>query len=93
VQQISKSSCKFAVKSGGHARAAESSNIADGVTIILSRLKRVSVLPAEHIVQIGPGNRWHDVYVELEKVNLTVPGGRTGSVGVGGLILGGASVY
>lgn len=41
------------------------------------------------IAQIGAGNRWHHVFEELEKTNVTVPGGRTGSVGVGGLTLGG----
>ncbi|RAH67585.1 FAD-binding oxidoreductase [Aspergillus aculeatinus CBS 121060] len=48
---------------------------------------------AKGIVQVGAGNRWSNVYKELEKVNLTVAGGRTGSLGVGGFTLGGGISY
>lgn len=38
---------------------------------------------------IGPGNRWADVYTKLDAQGLAVPGGRFGTVGVGGLVTGG----
>ncbi|KAF9894140.1 hypothetical protein FE257_009113 [Aspergillus nanangensis] len=81
--------CAFAVKSGGHATFEGASNSRQGLTINLERLNQVTLAENGTVAKIGAGNRWHDVFVELEKNNITVPGGRTGSVGVGGLTLGG----
>jgi FAD/FMN-containing dehydrogenase len=44
-------------------------------------------------VDIGPGARWKEVYVELEKHGRLVAGGRNGKVGVGGLLLGGGLTF
>lgn len=55
----------------------------------LEKFNQVTVSSDRTIVSVGSGNRWHRVYEELERDNLTVTGGRTGSVGVGGLTLGG----
>lgn len=41
------------------------------------------------VTRIGVGNRWNRVYAELEKHNVTVVGGRAGTVGVGGFVVGG----
>lgn len=82
-------SCPFAVKSGGHASFEGASSAAEGITISLAKLDSVNLTDKKSIAQIGAGNRWHRVFEELEKYNVTVPGGRTGSVGVGGLTLGG----
>lgn len=41
------------------------------------------------LVSIGAGRVWTDVYSELDQLNLTVIGGRSGGIGVSGLILGG----
>lgn len=40
-------------------------------------------------VSVGPGARWGDVYSVTEVSQLVVPGGRVGTVGVGGLSTGG----
>ncbi|KAL3460314.1 hypothetical protein BJX64DRAFT_290313 [Aspergillus heterothallicus] len=45
------------------------------------------------IVSIGPGTTWSEVYSLLDPLNLSVPGGRAGQVGVGGLTLGGGISY
>lgn len=81
--------CPFAAKSGGHAAFSGASNIAGGVTIDLAGLNEVTVNKDRKTVSVGPGNRWVDVYRQLEKENLTVVGGRIADVGVGGLTLGG----
>jgi hypothetical protein len=80
--------CPFAIKSGGHAAFAGASSISGGITVSLERLNSINVLP-NNIASIGPGNRWYDVYTELEPHNLAVVGGRASGVGVGGLTLGG----
>lgn len=92
VRLAGEEACPFAVKSGGHATFGGASNIRQGLTINLERLNEVTVSDDSSFVRIGPGNRWQQVYRELEKRNLTVPGGRTGSVGVGGLTLGGECI-
>jgi FAD/FMN-containing dehydrogenase len=82
-------SCKFAVRSGGHTIWAGAANIENGVTIDLSNLDSVIYNEEDSSASIGPGARWVSVYDALEKHSVTVPGGRAGTVGVGGLILGG----
>jgi FAD binding domain len=84
-----KTNCPFAVKSGGHAAFAGASNIAAGITIDLAWLNEITVNEDRDTVSISPGNKWVDVYRELEQKNLTVAGGRIADVGVGGLTLGG----
>ncbi len=81
--------CHFAIKSGGHARAAGFSNADGGVTIDLIRLGSVELSSDKKSVKVGAGARWLDVYSDVEKANLGVVGGRVADVGVGGLTLGG----
>lgn len=81
--------CNFAVKSGGHARDAGSSNVDGGVTIDLARMKNVEIAGDKKTAKVGAGARWGDVYTSVEKENLMVVGGRVADVGVGGLTLGG----
>ncbi|KAF2641381.1 FAD-binding domain-containing protein [Massarina eburnea CBS 473.64] len=81
--------CPFAVKGGGHAAFAGASGIDDGITVSLENLKQIKVAPDQKTVDIGPGNRWVNVYTVLDKVGLGVVGGRMAPVGVPGLILGG----
>lgn len=82
-------SCKFAVRSGGHTPFASSANIQSGVTIDLQSLNSVDVASDNQTVFIGPGNRWVDVYLKLDAMDLATSGGRVAPVGVGGLTLGG----
>lgn len=81
--------CKFAIRSGGHTAYAGSANIDDGVTIDLSALNEITLSGDQSTVAIGPGQRWGNVYGALQAQNLSVSGGRSGGVGVGGLTLGG----
>lgn len=103
---VHRTSCKFAVRSGGHSSNAGASNIVEGVTIDLGmrwlawghkshaetstgRLNGSSYNTTSGQAQLRPGSRWLDVYEMLDKMNVGVQGGGIGSVGVGGLLLGG----
>ena len=55
----------------------------------LQHLNIVQPNAANTLVAVGPGNRWSDVYAVLDPLNLTVVGGRSETVGVGGLLLSG----
>lgn len=68
---------------------AGAANIQNGVTIDLGALNQVSVGRDRRSAKIGPGLRWGQVYTELARYGLAVPGGRSGKVGVGGYLLGG----
>jgi FAD/FMN-containing dehydrogenase len=86
-------STKFAIKGGGHNANAGYNNIQDGVTIDMQSLKKVEVARGDHVVRVGAGALWQDVYDEAEKRNLTVLGGRIGVVGTAGFLTGGKSVF
>jgi FAD/FMN-containing dehydrogenase len=80
---------QFAVRSGGHV-AWGASNIDNGVCIDLGvHLNKTMVDKEKGIVLIQPGARWRDVYKEIEPMGIIVAGGRTGGVGVAGLLTGG----
>ncbi|KAI0178636.1 FAD-binding domain-containing protein [Hypoxylon sp. FL1284] len=81
--------CPFAIKGGGHTAFKGSSNSNGGITIDLIRMNHVTLSADKKSVAIGPGNTWLDVYTTLEHFNLTMAGGRTATVGVSGLTLGG----
>lgn len=89
VKTLAENQAKFAIRSGGHAPHAGANNIDGGVTIDLSLLNWTRYDAASETVDIGPGGRWRDVYGELDKHGRIVAGGRNGTVGVGGLIIGG----
>ena len=80
--------CRFAIRSGGHHTNAGTSNIQGGVTIDLRALNTIDT-SVDGIAKLGPGATWDKVYEKLEPHNLTVAGGRTAGVGVGGLVSGG----
>ncbi|KUI53149.1 Bifunctional solanapyrone synthase [Cytospora mali] len=89
----------FALRSGGHGTSLGASNIEGGITLDLGLSDWTRVVDNSQsadggeefaaLVDIGPGARWRDVYAALDKHGLMVAGGRDGSVGVGGLLLGG----
>jgi FAD/FMN-containing dehydrogenase len=81
--------CPFAVKGGGHAAFGGASSIEGGITVTMESFKQVSVSSDKKTVDVGPGNRWVDVYTALEPHGVGVAGGRMAPVGVPGLILGG----
>lgn len=45
------------------------------------------------IAKIPPGTTWATVYGELEPYGVTVAGGRTGTVGIGGFLTGGGNTF
>ncbi|KAF4120274.1 FAD/FMN-containing dehydrogenase [Geosmithia morbida] len=93
VKALAASGQKFAVRSGGHTNWAGSNNIAGGVTIDLVHLDKVVFNADSETASIGPGNRWRQVYAELNKHGRAVAGGREGNVGVAGLLLGGGNTF
>lgn len=89
LKTIKQYQCIFAVKSGGHAMFPGASNAPGGITIDLRKLNLIAFDEETQTTEVGPGNRWADVYKVLEPLNKTVVGGRSSQVGVGGFILGG----
>jgi hypothetical protein len=85
--------CPFAVRGGGHSDVPSASNSPGGITIDLAGLNQIEITEDEKVTRVGAGQKWGNVYGELEKKNLTVVGGRLTSVGVPGLILGGGISY
>ncbi|KAL9606943.1 MAG: hypothetical protein Q9204_009399, partial [Flavoplaca sp. TL-2023a] len=85
---LSKNSCQFAVKSGGHGIVTGSSNIAEGVTIDLRDMRSVSLNQENKTATVQPGAKWVEVYNYLSPLGYAIPGGRAGLVGVGGLTSG-----
>lgn len=89
VAEEGRRACQFAIRSGGHSSQAGAANIGDGVTIDLRGLNAIEVRSDRSVVSIGVGNTWDAVYSKLDGLNLSVTGGRSAGVGVGGLSLGG----
>lgn len=81
--------CRFAIRGGGHTVWAGAAGIEDGVTIDLSLMKDAVYHPENKTASLLPGGRWRDVYNTLKEEGVSVTGGRTGSVGVSGFLLGG----
>ncbi|OCL03328.1 FAD-binding domain-containing protein [Glonium stellatum] len=82
---------RFAIKSGGHTTVAGASNIAQGITVDLSRLSSVEPSDNGSTAWLGVGCTWLDVYRDpkVADAGLAVAGARVGMVGVGGYVLGG----
>jgi FAD/FMN-containing dehydrogenase len=60
-----------------------------GFTIDMQKMNQITLAANKSIVALGPGSNWGDVYGKLDPLGVTVLGGRTAGVGVGGLLLGG----
>ncbi|KAK8076221.1 FAD binding domain-containing protein [Apiospora phragmitis] len=80
---------QFAIRSGGHMWWPGASNITEGVTIDLGRMRTTTYDPATRLAAVQPGAKWNDVYPVVEKQGRMVTGGRVGDVGVGGYLTGG----
>lgn len=85
--------CDFAVRAGGHTWFADANSAPGGITIDLRRLNSIELSADKTTVSVGSGATWDAVYRELEREGLSVAGGRTAGVGVGGLTLGGGISY
>jgi hypothetical protein len=77
-----------AVRSGGHSNAGFGT-CDDGLLLDLSRLNRIDIDPVTRRARIEPGLRWAEVAAAAHPYGLALTSGNSGSVGVGGLLLGG----
>ncbi|KAI1656816.1 putative FAD-binding oxidoreductase [Daldinia decipiens] len=82
------SNASFAIRSGGHMPVPHAASIDAGVLIDMSSIGGTQYDVEKNVVVIGAGQKWGDVYPELDQYEVTVAGGRVLSPGVGGLILG-----
>jgi FAD/FMN-containing dehydrogenase len=89
VKALESNSEQFAIKGGGHSANLNFSSISGGPLISMSGFAEVTYDSASGTVRVGSGNRWESVQAVLDKLNVTVVGGRIGHVGVGGYTLGG----
>lgn len=80
---------QFAIRSGGHTPDPGAASTSEGILFSLENLNQIDLDTTNNIASIGPGNRWGDVYVNLEAKGFLVTGGRVPPVGVGGLLTGG----
>lgn len=85
--------CEFAVRSGGHMHFAGAAGTDKGVTIDLHQMSSIAHHPGNDTVSVMPGAVWGDVYKALDKLGVMVVGGRSYTVGVGGLVIGGGNSY
>ncbi|HEX6480945.1 MAG TPA: FAD-binding oxidoreductase [Ktedonobacteraceae bacterium] len=76
------------VRSGGHSIVGFGTNDG-GMVIDLSRMKAISIDPVQRTARIEPGLTWAEVAAAAHPHGLALTSGDTGSVGVGGLLLGG----
>ncbi|KAK4122097.1 FAD-binding domain-containing protein [Parathielavia appendiculata] len=93
IKILTRQNIPFAVKAGGHTPFEGASNIAQGVTLDLANLNAISVALDRKTVSVGAGARWINVSEALDPLGLAVVGGRSATVGVSGLILGGGISY
>ena len=81
---------QFSIRSGGHNPNRGWSNTdTNGLLIDLFRLDSIEISEDKQLAKVGPGNRWLPVYQAFSGTGVTVLGGRTPDVGVGGVLLGG----
>lgn len=79
---------ELAIRSGGHSVAGYSSSDG-GIVIDLRHMRKIEVDTANKTVWAGPGLTAGELTSELDKYNLVLGFGDTGSVGIGGITLGG----
>lgn len=78
----------IAVRSGGHGFSGESV-VDDGLVIDLSRLKKISIDPQSRTATVQPGATSQDLAPVAHEYGLALTTGDVGTVGIGGLALGG----
>ncbi|OTB15926.1 hypothetical protein K445DRAFT_317555 [Daldinia sp. EC12] len=93
IPKLVEGNVNFAVRSGGHSPSPGAANIDKGVLIDLSKFNAVDYDAENKVASIGAGQKWENVYRQLDQFNVTVVGGRVLDVGVGGLMLGGGLSY
>ncbi|RDW85983.1 hypothetical protein BP5796_04308 [Coleophoma crateriformis] len=84
---------QFAIRGGGHMSFPGSNNINGGVLLALNDMTLLRVAADNSSIEVGPGNRWGDVYNALAPYSLYCIGGRLKAIGVSGLALIGGFHY
>jgi hypothetical protein len=87
IQYAQKNKLPIAIKSGGHSMEGFSSNDG-GLVVNLSKMNGVEFL-SEHRIKVGPGCRLSQLYDQILPKQRIIPTGSCGTVGIGGLTLGG----
>ncbi|KAL4954536.1 hypothetical protein BDW69DRAFT_205160 [Aspergillus filifer] len=85
--------CIFAIRGGGHNPGKGAASAQGGVTIDLSMLNETVYNSDSETLDIMGGANWGAVYQYLKPRGVAVTGGRSDTVGVGGLIIGGGMSY
>jgi len=80
---------QFAIRGGGHTLWTGAANIDCGITMDMRLMNDTTLSQDNQIAHLEPGARYHDVYHEVVKHNVTVMGGRVPGIGVGGFASGG----
>ncbi|KAI0454666.1 FAD-binding domain-containing protein [Xylaria acuta] len=89
VRVIKVSGIRFAVRSGGHNPNTRFASV-DGTGVLLDLKSLDSIaLGRDDVLRVGPGQTWERIYHVVQQKGRSVIGGRHGSVGVAGLLLGG----
>jgi len=83
---------ELAVRSGGHS-ALGLGSVDDGVVIDLRDMRKIDIDIAEKTAWAQTGLTAAEVTIELDKYNFVLGFGDTGSVGIGGITLGGGSGF
>lgn len=78
----------LSVRSGGHSPAGHGTNDG-GMVIDLSHMKAITIDPERRTARLESGLTWGEVASALQPYGLALTSGDTGTVGVGGLLLGG----
>jgi FAD/FMN-containing dehydrogenase len=79
---------RLQIKSGGHASNPGFSSTT-GVHISMARFNGTTFDRKSMTATVGTGQVWEDVLTALQPHNVSVVGGRSTGVGVGGFLLGG----
>ncbi|KAK1955991.1 FAD-binding domain-containing protein [Colletotrichum sublineola] len=87
------SDARFAIRGGGHTLWSGAANIDGGVTVDMRLINQTVLSADKKVASLGAGGRWHDVYHQLTPYNVTVMGGRIGTLGVGGFLSGGGMTF
>lgn len=84
---------QFAIRGGGHTLWTGAANIDCGITMDMRLMNDTTLSQDNQIAHLEPGARYHDVYHEVVKHNVTVMGGRVPGIGVGGFASGGGMTF
>ncbi|KAH8174772.1 FAD binding domain-containing protein [Sarocladium implicatum] len=83
----------FAVRCTGANPAEGIAGVKDGILVDLSKLNTIALSTDQTLLTVGGGCTWSSVYDFLDPLKLTVVGGRSFQVGVGGSTLGGGTSF